>query len=57
MHWHGPHRALHSLLLVLKDAIQYRKEGLLCNISAKSLAQALFQVFSLVGILKEILTH
>ena len=47
----------YRFVLVLVDyATRYPEAVPLCNISAKSVAQALFQVISCVGIPKEILT-
>ena len=54
-HLTGAPRA--TFVLVLVDyATRYPEAVPLCNISAKSVAQALFQVISRVGIPKEILT-
>ncbi len=61
--WYGPHRPLersargHRLALVLVDyATRYPEAVALRNISAKSVAEALFRMISRVGIPKEILT-
>ena len=48
----------YRFVLVLMDyATRYPEAVPLCNISAKSVAQALFQIISRVGIPKEILTN
>ncbi len=61
--WYGPHRPLersargHRVALVLVDyATRYPETVALRNISAKSVAEALFRMISRVGIPKEILT-